>query len=51
VPSSEDQPAETDAVTDGSKDPTERADDGMAPLIANTGDDDTPDGDADAATG
>ena len=41
----------TDAVTDGDEDPTERADDGMAPFIANTGDDDTPDGDADAATG
>jgi hypothetical protein len=59
VPSPDDPPAtdhtddtdDTGAVTDGAEDPTERADDGMAPFIANTGDDDSPDGDADAASG
>jgi hypothetical protein len=51
VPRPDDQPDESDAVTDGDEDPTERAGDGMAPFIANTGDDDAAGDDADASTG
>ncbi|MET0323894.1 MAG: hypothetical protein ABW219_01635 [Ilumatobacteraceae bacterium] len=51
MPSPDDQPDESDAVTEGDEDPTERSEDGMAPFIANTGDDDTPGDDADASTG
>ena len=36
---------------DEHEDPTEIADDGMAPIITNTGADETLDDDADAATG
>jgi hypothetical protein len=51
VPSSDDQPDDAEPVTEGDEDPTERAEDGMAPFIANTGDDDSGDDDADASTG
>lgn len=45
------EPPPDDAADDGDEDPTAIAEDGMSPLIANTGVDDGPGDDADASSG